>query len=192
MTEPADLTALLLQWNSGERAARDRLIERVHEELTEIARRRLAGERRALTLQPAALVNEAYLRLVDMNRVDWRNRAHFFAMAATLMRQILIDHARKRGAAKRDGGVQVTLSDATPEIAQPETDVLMLNRALERLAEIDPDRARLVELRFFGGLTIEETASVVGSSPATVKRHWDVARGWLYRAMRDGRGAGPG
>ena len=178
------VTSLLLQWNSGDVSAREALLERVHAELTAIAGRRLAGERHALTFEPAALVNEAYLKLIDLDRIDWQNRAHFFAMAARLMRQVLIDHARKRDAAKRDGGVRVTWTGVDPSSDPPQTDVLLLNGALDKLAEADPDRARLVELRFFGGLTIEETAEVLGSSPATVKRHWDVARGWLHRAMK--------
>ncbi len=178
-----DTTALLLQWSDGEHEARDELLARVYRELTQLAARHLARESRPSTVQPHALVHEAYLRLVDMNRVQWQNRAHFFGIAARLMRQILIDQARRRDAAKRDGGVRVTLSDLALDQGQPDTDVLMLHQALEKLAAIDPDRAHLVELRFFGGLTIEETAECLGSSPATVKRHWEVARGWLYRAM---------
>ena len=180
----SDVTSLLLRWGQGESDAGDALMQRVHAELLAIAERRLVGERHAATLQPAALVNEAYLKLVDMQRVEWKNRAHFFGIAAQVMRQILIDHARRRLAAKRDGGVRVTLARVDAGSDPPATDVLMLNEALDELGRVDPDRARLVELRFFGGLTIDETAEILGSSPATVKRHWDVARGWLHRRMQ--------
>lgn len=185
-SQVTDTTALLLRWNSGDGHARDRLLEHIYRELTQIAARHLARESTPHTLQPQALVHEAYLKLVDMNRVEWQNRAHFLAMSAQVMRRILIDEARKRLAAKRDGGVRVTLSGISSEPNQPNTDVLMLHEALEKLAEVDADRARLVELRFFGSLTIQETAEVVGTSPATVKRHWEVARGWLYRTMTSG------
>lgn len=180
----ADVTALLLQWNTGEAAPRERLLEHLYADLTEIAARHLSREQHVVELQPHALVHEAYLRMVDLDRVDWQDRAHFLSMAARVMRQILIDHARSRNAAKRDGGVRVTLTGLSSAVEQPKTDVLMLNEAMERLAEIDPERARLVELRFFGGLTIQETAEVLGSSPATVKRQWEVARGWLFRSMQ--------
>ena len=182
-TNLADVTNLLLSWNSGDEKARADLIEAIYAELTVIARRHLAKERHRLDLHPNSLVHEAYLKLIDMNRVEWRNRAHFLAMAARVMREILIDEARQRNAAKRDGGIQVTLSGVMPPHFDPATDALMLHDALEKLAEIDEDRARLVELRFFGGLTIEETAEVMNISPATVKRSWDVARGWLYREL---------
>lgn len=183
----SDITELLLQWNSGDEEARAALVESLYSELTSIAARFTAGEGNLPDLQPTALVHEAYLRLVDMDRVAWRNRAHFLAMAATVMRQIIVDEARKRDSAKRDGGMQVTLSGIFPTLQEPSTDALMLHEALERLAEVDADRARLVELRYFGGMTIEETAEVLGISPATVKRNWEVARGWLYRAMKKGQ-----
>lgn len=179
-----DTTGLLLQWNSGDEDARDQLLDRMYQELTRIASHHLARER-VRQLQPQALVHEAYLKMVDLERVEWQNRAHFLGMAARIMRQILIDEARKRNAAKRDGGVRVTLSGLSAANS-PDTDVLMLHDALEKLAEVDAERAQLVELRFFGGLTIQETAQVLGSSPATVKRHWEVARGWLYRLMQPG------
>lgn len=158
----------------------------VYSELRTIASRRLANEH-AGDLQPSALVNEAYLRLIDMNRIQWQNRAHFLAMSAKIMRDILIDEARKRNAAKRDGGVQVTLSGLSVANDDLKTNALMIHELLERLAEIDPDRARLVELRFFGGLTIEETAEVLAVSSATVKRSWDVSRGWLYKEINKQR-----
>ncbi len=179
----SDVTQLLLRWNSGDDEARAALIERVYAELNQIATRHLAREVFAHDLQPNALVHECYLRLVDMDRVEWQGRAHFLAMAARVMRQVLVDEARRRNAAKRDGGVQVTLSGISSAANQPTTNALALHEALERLAETDPQRAHLVELRYFGGLTIEETAEVLGISPATVKRSWDVARGWLYREL---------
>jgi len=179
----AEVTELLLSWNSGDEAVRSDLIDAIYSELNVIAARQLARERGQLELQPNVLVHEAYIKMVDMNRVAWQNRAHFLAIAATIMREILIDEARKRKAAKRDGGIRVTLTGALPAHVDPATDALMLHDALERLADSDPDRARLVELRYFGGLTIEETAEVMNISPATVKRSWDVARGWLYRAI---------
>ena len=181
----SEVTELLLQWNTGDQDVQAALIEHIYSELNAIAARQLRNERH-VDLQPNALVHEAYCRLIDLNRVEWQNRAHFLAMSARIMREVLIDEARKRNAAKRDGGIQVTLSGVFPESDNPSTDVLMLHEALERLAEADPDRARLVELRFFGGLTIEETAVVLDISPATVKRNWTVARGWLYRELNPG------
>ncbi len=161
-------------------------MEALYSELRTIAARHLRSERNANDLQPSALVNEAYMKLIDLNRINWQDRAHFLAMAAKVMRDILIDESRRRGAAKRDGGVQVTLTGIAASQSNPTTTALALNEALERLAAADPQRARLVELRFFGGLTIEETAEVLKVSPATVKRSWDVARGWLYREMNRG------
>ncbi len=188
----SDATSLLLRWNSGEQAARDALMLKLYDELNGIAARHLARERHNLELQPNALVHEAYLKLIDMNRVAWNDRAHFMAMAARVMRQILIDQARKRNAAKRDGGFQVTLTGIGQDTAEQRTDLLMLHAAIEKLVEIDPERARLVELRFFGGLTFDEAAEVVGRSPRTLKRQWAVARGWLYRELtRDPPAPGP-
>lgn len=184
-----NVTELLLRWNSGDESARASLIDTIYEELNAIAARHLANERHVVELQPNSLVHEAYLKLIDMNRIEWQNRAHFLAMAARVMREILVDKARQRNAAKRDGGQQITLSGLFLSIDEPATDALMIHEALERLAEVDPDRAYLVELRFFGGMTIEETAEVLGKSPATVKRSWEVARGWLYRAMNKSKTA---
>ena len=184
----SEVTELLLQWNTGDHAVRDALVEAIYAELNIVASRQLRGERLG-DLQPNALVHEAYCRLIDLNRIDFQGRAHFLAVAARIMREILIDKARKRNASKRDGGVQVTLSSALVGDGRPSTDVLTLHDALERLAEADPQRAHIVELRFFGGLTIEETAEVIGLSPATVKRSWTVARGWLYHAMNAEPGA---
>lgn len=182
LRQMADVTELLLRWNSGDDEAQSLLLEELYAELRRIAAIRLAGERRAIELQPSALVNEAYLKLVDLERIEWHNRAHFLAMSSKIMRDILIDHARSRGAAKRDGGKQVTLTGLAGN-DDPGTDVLALHEALDRLAEIDSDKARLVELRFFGGLTIAESAAVLGISPATAKRNWDIARGWLFREV---------
>jgi RNA polymerase sigma-70 factor (ECF subfamily) len=184
---PAEITRLLRDWQGGNREALDRLVPLVYDELHVIAARYMAGERRVESLQTTALVNEAFLKLVDQRHVDWQNRAHFFAIAARLMRRILIDDARRRLREKHGGGVVLVDVDDVP-VAAPAApvdviDLLELDRALQELERLDPDQARIVELRFFGGLTVEETAAVVGSSPATVKREWAVARGWLHRAL---------
>ncbi|MEM8982640.1 MAG: ECF-type sigma factor [Pseudomonadota bacterium] len=179
-----DATALLNQWNSGDDKARAALIDAVYNELSDIAARHLASEWSPRELQPSALVHECYLRLIDIDRLEWQGRAHFLSIAARIMRQILIDDARRRRAEKRGSGLQVTLRTVHPDPEQLTTTALAIHEALERLAEIDPDRAQLVELRYFGGLTIAETAEQLGVSPATVKRSWEVARGWLYRELK--------
>lgn len=178
-----EVTILLRRLNAGDDAARGPLLELIYGQLTRIATRHLADEHHERELEPHALVHEAWLRMAELERISWQDRTHFVAMAARVMRQVLIDAARKRNAQKRDGGIQVTLSGLVDQQGAPTTDLLSLYAALEQLAEIDPARAQLVELRYFGGLTIEETAEVLGSSPATVKRHWEVARGWLYRSL---------
>ena len=159
----------------------------VYDELHRQAARAMRRETPEHTLQATALVSEAYLRLIDQRRVQWRNRAHFFGVAAQLMRRILVDHARGRHAAKRGGGMaQLTLGDDDAASGAPDergVDVLVLNEVLERLATMDPAQARIVELRYFGGLTIEDTAEALGVSPATVKREWAVARAWLRREL---------
>jgi len=156
----------------------------VYEELRRLARRFLAAERPDHTLQPTALVHEAYLRLIDQHAVDWRNRAHFLAMAATMMRRILINHAQAHKAAKREGSVQmVALDEAFGVRLDPRLDILHLNTTLERLTTLDQQQGRVVELRYFGGLSVEETAEVLGISPATVKREWSTARLWLMHQM---------
>lgn len=185
----SEVTELLMLWNSGDTKARASLMEKIYSELRTIAARHLSHERNVIELQPSALVNEAYLRLIKMNKIEWQDRAHFLAMSARVMRKILIDESRKRHAAKRDGGAQITLTGLSLSQSEPVTDVQMLHEALERLAAADPGRAHLVELRFYGGLTIEETALVLGLSPATVKRSWEVARGWLYQALVSDREA---
>jgi|SRR5215475_2539254 len=159
----------------------------VYEELRRLARHFLAAERSDHTLQPTALVHEAYLRLVDQHAVDWRNRAHFLAMAATMMRRILINYAEAHKAAKREGSVQmVTLDEAFGMHTDPRIDLLHLNTTLDRLSELDAQQARVVELRYFGGLSVDETAEVLGVSPATVKREWSTARLWLMQQMEGG------
>lgn len=177
---PGHVTQLLLAWGDGDREALEGLIPVVYGELRHIARRYLRHERPEHTLQPTALVHEAYLKLIDQQRARWQNRAHFFGVAAQLMRRILVDHARTHVAAKRGGGVPaVTLVDAAGASPAHGIDVIALDEALTRLTSLYPEQGRLVELRFFGGLTIEETAEAMGLSPATVKRQWAVARAWL-------------
>jgi RNA polymerase sigma factor (TIGR02999 family) len=184
---PRDLTALLVKWRNGDRSALDQMTPLVYEELRRLARHFLASERADHTLQPTALVHEAYLRLIDQHSVDWRNRAHFLAMAATMMRRILINHAQAHNAAKREGSAEVlSLEDAFGVFTDPRVDLLLLNTTLDRLSELDPQQARVVELRYFGGLSIEETAEALGISPATVKREWSTARLWLMQQMSSG------
>jgi RNA polymerase sigma factor (TIGR02999 family) len=159
----------------------------LYEELRRLARRFLAAERSDHTLEPTALVHEAYLRLVDQRQADWRNRAQFLGLAASMMRRILINHAQAHHAAKRGGHAgKVALEDAQGVFTQPHLDVLELNRSLEELGRLDGQQARVVELRYFGGLSIEETAEVLGISPATVKREWGTARLWLLQQMQGG------
>ncbi len=185
--EDADVTALLLAWSEGQEAARGRLMDVVYNELRQVARRHLQNERADHSLSPTALVHETYLKLIDLQRVQWQNRTHFFAMSARLMRRILVDHARSRDAAKRGGG-QTLVVDGIDTVAAGFTpmnvDVLALDLALEKLADVDERQSRLVELRFFAGLTVEETAEILGIAPITVKRDWAHARAWLYRELR--------
>ncbi len=191
--EPAEqddhrVTELLLGWSEGDDESRDRLMDIVYQELRRIAGAQLRGERRGHTLQATALVNEAYLRLVDQNRVQWKNRAHFFGIAARLMRRILVDHARRQRAEKRGGGATL-LAINEEVVAGPERDfdLVALDDALEELQSFDARAAQLVELRFFGGLTIEETSEVMELSPATIKREWSTARAWLHREIVSGQ-----
>jgi RNA polymerase sigma factor (TIGR02999 family) len=181
---PNEVTRLLVDIRKGDRDAVDRLLPILYSELRKIAASQLRRERSNHTLQPTALVHEAYVQLVGQQNLRWENRAHFLGIAAHLMRQILIVHARRRRAAKRDGGLlRVTLDDEIRAADQPEVDVLALDEALERLAVADPLRARVVELRYFGGLSIDETAEVLGVGTATVERSWRTARAWLWREM---------
>ena len=162
----------------------------VYDELRALAARYMGRERAGHTLQPTALVNEVYLRLVDVDRIDWRGKAQFFALAARQIRKILVDHARKRNAAKRGGGVpKVTLDEAVAAAGEREIDPIVLDEALARLAERSPRQGQVVELRFFGGLSVEEVADVLGISVTTVKDDWAVARAWLHRALGEGGGA---
>lgn len=184
MARSHDVTALLLAWSHGNAAARDDLIPLVTDKLHDLARHYLRGERAGHTLQPTALVNEVYLRLVDRNRVSWSDRAHFFAFAASSMRRILVDHARARKSEKRGGGARrVTLSEAEAISGRDEIDLIDLDRALTALGNLDERQARLVELRYFGGLTIRETAEVLGVGTATVTRDWATAKAFLYRQL---------
>ena len=182
----ADVTALLLRWSRGEPDALERLLPLVYDECRRIAGRQLGRERRGHTLDPTGLVHELYLRLVDQRRATWENRAQFYAIAARLMRRILVDHARARHAEKRGGSATLLSLGAAADAAEDPrvADVLAVDEALERLAAHDPDQLRLVELRFFAGLTVEETARVLGRSPRTVKREWRLAKAWLHRELR--------
>lgn len=179
-----DITKLLVDWNQGNEAARDELIPLVANELRRIASRYLYGERHEHTLQATALINEAYIRLVDQKQVQWQNRAHFFGVAAQLMRRILVDYARTRNAAKRDGQRhKLSLDDVINLSEEHDKNLVALDEALERLAKLQPQRSQIVELRFFGGMTIEETASVLNVSIDTVKAEWRLAKAWLYREI---------
>jgi RNA polymerase sigma factor (TIGR02999 family) len=183
---PGPVTELLVAWSDGNRAALEALIPAVSPELRRIAGRYLRRERVGHTLQPTALVHEACVKLIDQDRARWHNRAQFFGVAAQLMRRILVDHAREHGAAKRGGGARpVTLLDAMAALPDRGIDVLALDEALARLTALYPEQGRLVERRYFGGLTIEETGEVLGQSPATVKRQWAVARAWLLAKLTE-------
>lgn len=182
------VSEILADWGYGDPAAREALIPLVYDELRRIARRHLRGERPDHTLQSAALVHEAYFRLLELEAPPWQNRAHFFGVAAQMMRHILVDYARNRRAAKRGGGApRLTLDTKIALLRKPEVDLVVLDDALNKLAALDPQQCRIIEMRFFGGLSIEETASVLDISPATVKREWATARAWLQREMsKDG------
>lgn len=184
MASPPDVTALLADWSRGDRDALGQLVPAVYAELRRIAARQLARERVGHTLQPTALVHEVYLRLVDQRQVDWQNRAHFFGVAAQVMRRILVDHARRHSAGKRGDGVTcVSLDDAKDVPAASEIPILALDQVLDRLQKVDPDLVSIVELRAFGGLTLEEAAHVLNVSPSTAKRDWRTAKAWLNREL---------
>jgi RNA polymerase sigma factor (TIGR02999 family) len=178
-----EISRLLAAWSACDPAARDALLPVVYDELRRLAHHYMQGERTGHTLQTTALVHEAYLRLVECDRMQWRDRAHFFAMAATLMRRILVDHARERARDKRGHGIVFTGIHEEPSASASTIDALALDEALERLAAMDAQQARIVELRYFAGLTIEATAKAIGLSPATVKREWTSARAWLYQQL---------
>jgi RNA polymerase sigma factor (TIGR02999 family) len=176
-----DTTALLHAWGRGDRAALDRLIPLVHGELRRLAGRHMRHERAGHTLQASALVNEAYLRLIDVNQIRWQNRAHFFAMASRIMRRILVDAARAKGYRKRAGGMKVSLDEADSLAATPIHDFVALDDALTALEALDPRKCQVVEMRFFGGMSVEETAEALHLSIGTIKRDWRLAKSWLAR-----------
>lgn len=181
-----DVTGLLVRWSRGETDALDRLMPVIYAECRRIAAQQLQKEHRDHTLDPTALVHELYLRLVDQRRANWANRTQFFGVAAQLMRRVLVDYARARHADKRGGSatfVSLAAAADTPDDSRV-ADVLAIDEALERLAAFDPEQVRIIELRFFAGLTVEETARLVGRSPRTVKREWRLAKAWLYRELR--------
>lgn len=182
-----DVTGLLEALAAGDRSALDRLMPLMYGELHRLASHYLRGERENHTLQSTALVHEAYLRLVRREDAQWKNRAHFLGVAASVIRSILVDHARARSAAKRGAGaVTVALDEAAAMPSRPAVDVIELDNALEKLSQLDPQQGRVVELRFFAGLTNDEAAEVLGVSAATVKRDWSMARAWIYRALTEG------
>jgi len=185
MAEGAEnITELLFGYSRGDKDALDKLMPIVYDELRRQAARYLRREQAGHTLQTTALIHEAYVRLVDQHNVQWQNRAHFFGIAAQMMRRILVDHARTKKRAKRGGsGVRVSLADANVAVPSQDLDVVAVDEALNRLAEIDEQQSRVVELRYFSGLTVEETAAVMGISPATVKRDWSMAKAWLHREL---------
>jgi RNA polymerase sigma-70 factor (ECF subfamily) len=182
--EPGAATALLLASSAGDTQARERMLPIIYGELRNLAAQYLRRERPGHTLEPTALVHEAYCRLIDQRRVDWSNRAQFIGLAAVMMRRILVNHARDRIAAKRGGSAErVPLTIVAEQIGAPEVDLLGLHDALDQLAELDARKCQIVELKFFGGLTMDEIAATVGVSRATVEREWTFARAWLYRAV---------
>jgi RNA polymerase sigma factor (TIGR02999 family) len=180
------VTALLVAWSKGDESASTPLMDAVYQELRRLARASLRRERREQSLPATALVHEAYLKLVDQRRVQWQNRAHFFAIAAQVMRRLLVDRARARAATKRGAAITVPLADFDPSLPAPEPDLLALDLALDKLTALDARQGRLVELRFFGGLSVEEAAEVLDVAPITVKRDWALARTWLYRELGGG------
>lgn len=181
---PHEITELLAEWGNGNQTALDKLYPLVYDELRRMAHRYMSRERKGHTLQTTALINEAYLRLVEQRNVHWENRAHFFGISAQIMRRILVDHARRYDYAKRGGGAQrVSLDEAAVVAKERAAELLDLDEALNRLADVDPRRSRVVELRFFGGLDNEEIAWLLKISPNTVTRDWNMARAWLYREL---------
>jgi RNA polymerase sigma factor (TIGR02999 family) len=187
-SDDKNITELLVGYGQGDKEALDQLMPIVYEELRRQAARYLRKERPGHTLETTALIHEAYVRLVDQRHVQWQNRAHFFGIAAQLMRRILVDHARTKKRVKRGGSdIKVSLADANIAVKGQDLDVVALDEALERLARIDEQQSRVVELRFFSGLSVEETAEVLGISKATVKRDWSMAKAWLHRELTGDR-----
>jgi len=183
-TAPQEVSQLLRAWNDGDQTALDKLMPLVYQELRQMAKRYMSRQNPGHTLQTSALINEAYMRLVDQKEVQWQNRAHFFGVAAKAMRHILVDYARSRHAAKRGGEARVvSLDEATVVSAEPTAELLALDDALQSLAAFDQRKSRVVELRYFGGLTVEETAEVLKVSPETVALDWRLARTWLLREL---------
>jgi RNA polymerase sigma factor (TIGR02999 family) len=188
----ADVTNLLIDWNQGDQSALDRLIPVVYDELHRLAARYMSQEGPGHTLQSTAVVHEAFLKLVDQQRVHWQNRAQFFAVAAQLIRRILVDHARTAKASKRGGGARKLSLDENIGVMEPrDLDLVALDDAMGALARLDPQQSRVIELRFFAGLTIEETAEALGVSPATVKRDWVTAKAWLFNELNRAKAAPP-
>lgn len=184
MQAQPNITEVLERWSNGEQSALDELVPLIYKELRRLAGNYIRRERHDHTLQPTALINEVFVRLIDQDDIKWQNRAHFFGIAARLMRRILVDHARNQQAAKRGGGqYSLSLSRADRIASQPSVDLLAVHLALQELEELDPQQSRVVELRFFGGLTIEETAEVMGLGHATVEREWKMARSWLRHEL---------
>ncbi len=184
MQAQPNITEVLERWSNGEQSALDELVPLIYKELRRLAGNYIRRERHDHTLQPTALINEVFLRLIDQNDIRWQNRAHFFGIAARLMRRILVDHARTQQAAKRGGGqYSLSLSRADRIAGRPSVDLLAVHLALQELEVLDPQQSRVVELRFFGGLTIEETAEVLSISHATVEREWKMARSWLRHEL---------
>jgi RNA polymerase sigma factor (TIGR02999 family) len=178
------VTELLLAWGGGDESAFDQLVPLIHAELHRLARRHMRGERKHHTLQTTALVNEAFLRLINLKRVRWQDRAHFFALSARLMRRVLVDHARSRQFLKRGGGAATTPFDDASLSVERSVDFVALDDALEALATIDPRKAKVVEMRFFAGFSVQETAAALHVSPETVMRDWGVAKAWLHRELQ--------
>jgi RNA polymerase sigma factor (TIGR02999 family) len=184
MISTVDTTQMLVELSNGDRSAASRLMPAVYDQLRELAARYMAGERQDHTLQPTALVHEAFVRLIDQSGIDWKSRAHFFAIAAEVMRHVLVDHARRRNAVKRGASVQrVTLNESADVAGRDEIDVLALDEALEELNRLNERQRKVIDLRFFGGMTVEEAAHVLEVSPQTVRLDWRMARAWLHQRL---------
>jgi RNA polymerase sigma factor (TIGR02999 family) len=183
-SSPKSVTQLLIEWRDGDETALDKLIPIVHEELRRLAHYYMRRERPGHTLQTSALINEAYIRLIDHKGMRWQNRAHFYAVAAQAMRRVLVDYARSRGYIKRGGGAHIVELDKAVNLARKQaTELIALDDALSDLASIDPRKSKIVEMRYFGGMSVEETAEALGLSPITIMRDWSTAKAWLLRAM---------